>query len=131
MCRGLQALHHYPPAPRVVWSVEGGVVVEGVLSVSTGHHLLPMAPHVALGEEVQCEVGGVRSAPLATGLTASPSSLQLAEDGGRAEVHLTLHTPLTCSNCSLRILVTTRNSCEYPPIHPSTSRSLSHSLSPP
>ena len=88
------------------------MVVEGVLPASTGHHLLPMAQHVALGEEVVCEVGGVRSAPLPTGVTASPSSLHLAEDGGRAEVHLTLHTPLTCSNCSLRILVTTRNSCE-------------------
>lgn len=70
-----------------------------------------MAGNFDLGEVVICEVDGVR-VPIPTGISVSPGSLDLRENGQAAELVVSLHSPLACDNCSINIQLTSRNNCE-------------------
>ena len=87
-------------------------LVETILPHPASHHLPPLANNLHLGELAMCEVDGVRGPSIPTGITVSPSSLQVREDGLEAELVVSLHSPLPCNNCSLNIRLTSRNNCK-------------------
>ena len=103
---------------RIMWSAKSTrkgskerTLLETSLPHPYNHHILPMAGNFDLGEVVICEVDGVR-VPIPTGISVSPGSLDLRENGQAAELVVSLHSPLACDNCSINIQLTSRNNCE-------------------
>ena len=103
---------------RIKWSAKSTrkgskerTLLETSLPHPSNHHILPMAGNFDLGEVVICEVDGVR-VPIPTGVSVSPGSLDLRENGQAAELVVSLHSPLACDNCSINIQLTSRNNCE-------------------
>ena len=87
-------------------------MLETTLPHPANQHLLPMAGNLHLGEIAICEVDGVRGPSIPTGISISPSSLQVRENGEAAELVISLHSPLPCNNCTLNIRLTSRNNCK-------------------
>ena len=69
-----------------------------------------------LFQQIFCELGSEMSEGMKTGVSITPDTLHLQENGrDEANITITLHTPLQCptsSSCSLDIALTVQNDCK-------------------